>query len=418
MTATGEHERICLDIGTTCAPDGYTAIDITNGQLAEDLQYADGTVDEIRASHILEHFSHKHSLDVMRHWVAKLKPGGRLRVAVPDFEQIAKRYLNGEPFDVQGYTMGSHANEHEHHGAIFDAETVREMFLTCGLERCGPWESEFPRDGASLTISLNLQAFKPMSDAKPNADYKPGEGFDLVAVLSAPRYGPMLHVRCALTALANAGVPYRVTQGAYWHQCITEAMEAQIAEKARYILTCDYDSIFCRDDVLELYRLMEAEPEADAICALESKRGSDHALFQIPADDTHAAQEGRQAVWAYKFDRHLTRLNCGHFGLTIFRASSLDELPRPWMTARPNEQGRWDDGHTDHDIDFWQGWNRAGKTLFLASRVVIGHLEEVIGWPASDMRTIYQSVSDYVSTGVPKEVWSKCQVEYPRNTAS
>ena len=77
--------RLNLGSGRTPIP-GWTNVDIKAGGSAYPLtQYADGSVDEIRASHILEHFSHHEVALVLREWVRVLKRGGKLYIAVPDF---------------------------------------------------------------------------------------------------------------------------------------------------------------------------------------------------------------------------------------------------------------------------------------------------------------------------------------------
>jgi predicted SAM-dependent methyltransferase len=48
------------------------------------------SVDEIRASHVLEHFPNGQIEAVIADWVRCLKKGGKLKIAVPDFEKIAK----------------------------------------------------------------------------------------------------------------------------------------------------------------------------------------------------------------------------------------------------------------------------------------------------------------------------------------
>ena len=173
-------------------------------------------------------------------------------------------------------------------------------------------------------------------------------------------------------------------------------MEQQIEHGSKYIITCDYDTIFTASDVIELYRLMESLPNADAICALQSKRGnSQHALFGI---------HGVEYTPAYNFERHIFPVSTGHFGLTIFRMESLKSLPKPWMNSKPNDSGVWDDGKIDADIDFWNNWRGAGKTLFLAPRVIVGHLQEVITWPDKEMKPIHQSTGDYDKGGMPPEI--------------
>jgi predicted SAM-dependent methyltransferase len=72
---------------------GYENIDKMYGTDAYPLQYDLGEVDEIRASHILEHFGKHEVLNVLKNWVDKLRPGGVLKIAVPDFDKIAVDYI-------------------------------------------------------------------------------------------------------------------------------------------------------------------------------------------------------------------------------------------------------------------------------------------------------------------------------------
>ena len=55
-----------------------------------DLPFANGTVDLIYASHVLEYFDRTEVLKVLTEWHCVLKPGGILRLGVPDFEAMAK----------------------------------------------------------------------------------------------------------------------------------------------------------------------------------------------------------------------------------------------------------------------------------------------------------------------------------------
>jgi len=59
-----------------------------------ELPYEDNTVDLIYASHVLEYFDRKEGTTVLNEWHRVLKPGGRLRVAVPDFQSMVELYLN------------------------------------------------------------------------------------------------------------------------------------------------------------------------------------------------------------------------------------------------------------------------------------------------------------------------------------
>ena len=370
--------------------EGYEARDGAKGDVLYPLPDADGTVDEIRASHVLEHYSHLQVAAVLKDWVAKLAPGGRIRIAVPDFEKIARYYLDGKDFNVQGYTFGGHTDERDWHGCAFDRELLTEIFLNLGLERLHDWTSEI-QDAAALPISLNLGGYKPSGTAM-RCEHT-------TAVLSAPRFGPVGHFRCAFAAFGRTGVRYQIAGGAYWHQVMSEVMESQIEDPAvRYVITCDYDTVFFAEDVIELYRLMEACPEVDAIIPLQSKRAAEFALFGILDEDG----KPKKSIPSNQLNRNLLPVSTGHFGLTIFRAESLRSFERPWMNAKPSEGGRWVKGKIDPDIDFWFHWKESGRTLRLAPRVVVGHLIEMVAWPGKDLKTFYQTMNEFEADGMPE----------------
>lgn len=95
--------------------DGYVNIDRLNGDGKIKgieygdilkLDYADGTVDEIYSSHVLQCFASRTSVPVaLKEWHRILKPGGTLIVEVPTILPMLKDYLVGKiPHDlfVQG----------------------------------------------------------------------------------------------------------------------------------------------------------------------------------------------------------------------------------------------------------------------------------------------------------------------------
>lgn len=385
-------ETIRLNLGAGDIPlAGYTPIDRKFGQEVYPLAVDDESVDDIRASHVLEHFSHTATFDVVKNWVDKLKPGGRIRIAVPDLKFIAEQYLAGVPINVQGYAMGGHTDNNDTHGALFDREALTELMMACGLERISTWESEI-RDCASLPVSLNLQGFKPSG---PQTKIE-----NTTAILSAPRFGPVMHFACAFRAFTQLGIPYQVGQGAYWHQVLSELIESTIEAGNEFVLTIDYDSVFTAADVLELFRIMKARPEIDAICPVQMKRGDDAALFGIVDADGKPKTDVYQAM----FDQTTIPIRTGHFGLTLIRTAALQRLARPWFMPKPSDSGRWGEGKVDADIQFWRAWHEAGNTLHMANKVTLGHLQEVVTWPDRSFKSVYQNVNDYHKHGIPKEV--------------
>jgi len=370
--------------------EGYESRDGAKGDCLYPLPDADGSVETIRASHCLEHFSHTEAAAVLKDWVSKLAPGGRLRIAVPDFEKIALDYLDGKDFDVQGYTFGGHTDARDYHKCAFDRELLTEILINLGLTRLHDWTSEL-NDAAALPISLNIGGYKPSGPAERCEN--------TTAVLSAPRFGPVGHFRCAFSAFGRSGVRYQIAGGAYWHQVMSEVMESQLEDPAtRYVITCDYDTVFFYEDVMELYRLMEACPDVDAIIPVQSKRASEHALFGILGEDG----KPRTSMPSSQLNRNLLPVSTGHFGLTIFRAEKLRSFERPWMNAKPNGDGRWMTGKVDADIDFWFHWKESGRNLHLAPRIVVGHLIEMVAWPGKDLKTIYQTLNEFEAGGMPE----------------
>jgi hypothetical protein len=379
--------------------DGWTNIDRKMGTECYPLaDVDDGTVDEIRASHVLEHFGHREVVTVLTHWVAKLKPGGIVRIAVPNFKWIAEQYLAGVPINTQGYTFGGQTDDDDFHAAGFDREALTEIMAAAGLSRITEWKSD-TKDCSALECSLNLQGQKPLHDATKVERVH--------AVLCTPRYGPTLHARCN-AAMVRLGIPLAMYQGCFWDQMLSEAME-DVLETGDYdfILTLDYDTVYGPDDVLELYRTMLAFPDIDALCSVQSKRGGEHILFGLePGPDG----KPRPIVYKSEFRGPVKRIRHGHFGLTMIRAATLAKLPRPWMNGTPDKDGRWrrletTDGSSglkvDPDITFWRAWEKAGFTLCLANRVVVGHLEEVVTWPDHEFKPVRQDVADYFKTGKP-----------------
>jgi FkbM family methyltransferase len=391
-TPEGQPTRLNLGAGGTHLT-GFTNVDRKLDTEVYPLPYPDDSIEEIVASHVLEHFSHRETSLVLQEWVRVLKPGGKVRLAVPDFEEVARLYLAGAAVNVQGYVMGGHCDSDDRHGCIFDKESLTELMMECGLERIGPWDTA-AFGCAAGPHSLNLQGFKPSSTVKKITGLR--------ACLSVPRFGPLMHPRCWDRAAFQLGLEGKSTSSCYWAQQISNLMEDAVADPAcEVVLTMDFDTVFSPADVLELYRLLKANPEVDAVIPLQSKRNCGDILMSLPGREPGTV---RGVISEADLARNLLPANTGHFGLTLFRADSLRKFPRPWMVPQPNAEGLWKAGSVDADIDFWKRFRAAGFKACLAPRVVVGHLEEVVKWPGRDLKPVYQTTGDYDEQGIPAEV--------------
>jgi hypothetical protein len=442
--------RLNLGAGGTVIP-GFTPVDRKlGGEVFPLAAYADGSVAEIYASHVLEHFSFRDVEEVLREWVRVLEPGGTLRLAVPNFAWIARTYLDApesQDVPIQGYVMGGHVDEDDVHGCIFDKDGLAELMAALGLTNIREWEP-WVDDCSKLPVSLNLMGVKGAAPTVPweeeeKAHYSVGalqseyreqllseRGREIMAgvpdepelaahtpepetihmpagavkaVIAMPRLAFTDNLFCAHRALIPLGIPLEKLTGVFWHQAMAELLEAHLTDGTKYALTLDYDTLFEQRDVLELCRVMETRPEIDALCALQMRREEDSPLFCIGKFQGTAPRTVE--VPAEELRAEAMPLTTGHFGLTLFRMDSLRRLPRPWFMARPNAEGRWGEGRADADISFWHDWKEHGLSLYVANRVPVGHLELMVKWPDRRMRAMHQNLSEYNLRGKPVEVW-------------
>lgn len=384
-----------LDLGAgAVSPVGFTPLGNVNGTSIFPLQFPDASADEIRASHVLEHFSFGQIADVLKDWVRVLKPGGKLKVAVPDFDKIAEAHVNGEPLNVQGYLMGGQIDEADFHKTVWNRDELRRRLAAAGLVLLREWKSELQGDCASLPISLNIEGTKPfVSEIKVSA------------TMSVPRLGFMDNFGCCIDALLPLNIRLRRQGGAYWGHALTNCLEVTLGQdNPDAILTLDYDTVFTKGHVAHLMQLMMAHPEVDALAALQSSRHQPTALFS--KRDENDVPMSRIATDEMAND--LMPVATAHFGLTLIRANKLKALPKPWFYSVPSATGQWhhDDDHIDEDINFWIKWREAGNSLYLANRVAVGHLEIMSRWPGKDLQAIYQPMVDFNKTGkAPEGTW-------------
>lgn len=375
-----------LDLGAgKMSPEGFVPLGNAHGSAIFPLAFAGESIDAIRASHCLEHFPKAEVPKVIAEWVRVLKPGGALRIAVPDFKVIAENYVAGVEQPTEGYLMGGQTDAADFHRALFDEAHLKRLMAQAGLLMIRPWKSEI-EDCAALPISLNLEGIKPFQSE-----------FGVSGIMSKPRLSFTGNSTCVLETIPALNIRYREVTGAYWGQCLERGMEMALKEdNPDAILTMDYDTVNQRRHLATLMQLMMCHPEADAIAPLQAARGANSPLLAIDDSDgfTHAA-----------LANDLMPVTTAHFGLTLLRADKLRKLPKPWFHDVPAEDGSWNEGHRDADISFWLKWKAAGNTLFIANRVAIGHLCEMIAWPGKDLRPVYQSYSDWRAGGPPKDVW-------------
>jgi hypothetical protein len=384
---------IKLDLGAgSVSPPGFIPVGRDHGSEIFPLGYADGSVSEIRASHVLEHFPHAQLEEVIKDWVRCLKKGGKLKIAVPDMKKIAESYLSGVQYPYESFLVGGQVDHNDFHRSLFDESRLRGLLAGAGLVLTRPWVSEIA-DCAAYDISLNLEARKPhVSEIKVSG------------AMSVPRLGFMENLFCCMEAVIPCNVKLRKHGGAFWGQSLTRVFERILEEDdADAILTIDYDSIFTPGHLARLIQTLMLNPDVDALASIQSSRHLPTTLFTVHGKEGDNAPE----IPRKDFEGDTTKVATAHFGLTLIRTAALRKMDKPWFHSVPSKNGEWkdDDGHIDEDIQFWRQWEAAGNSLHLANRVAIGHLELLAKWPDVNLQTFHQSVTDFQKNGPPEGVW-------------
>lgn len=158
--------KLDLGCGNACRP-GFIGIDRLFGCEVFPLTFADGTLlpdecaVEIVASHILEHFSHRDTQAVVNEWARVLKPGGLLRIAVPNLWFILDEMQKSNPRDLPlvQYLMGCHSDANDYHGNVFTPDRLEHYMAHAGLSDFKYWKDDHP--GCSqYEVSLNMMGVK------------------------------------------------------------------------------------------------------------------------------------------------------------------------------------------------------------------------------------------------------------------
>lgn len=121
---------------------GYTHVDISEHEHVDvrcDIRkldtYFKADADEIYACHVLEHFGRNEVVAVLTAWANALKPGGVIRIAVPDLEAAFEHYReNKNLLLITGLLYGGQRDEYDHHHIGFSFDTLVAALEQAGFE--------------------------------------------------------------------------------------------------------------------------------------------------------------------------------------------------------------------------------------------------------------------------------------------
>jgi predicted SAM-dependent methyltransferase len=118
----------------------YCRILKTNRFIHHDLKYgipfANGTVDFLYASHLLEHLHKDEAERLMREGFRVLKKGGVFRVCVPDLAYAVSLYQKGEKVrSLQYFFNESKTDYYTYHRYLYDFDLLERLLFDCGFTR-------------------------------------------------------------------------------------------------------------------------------------------------------------------------------------------------------------------------------------------------------------------------------------------
>jgi predicted SAM-dependent methyltransferase len=134
MTSGARRERSAADYLDVLCSNRFVFAD-----LRRPLPFADGCADFVFTSHLLEHLTHAEALRLLGEVCRILKPGGVVRVVVPDLRHFVEAYLNGDAdaavrdlfsSDVPG-ALGQHR-------FMYDAESLGATLEHAGFHDVKP----------------------------------------------------------------------------------------------------------------------------------------------------------------------------------------------------------------------------------------------------------------------------------------
>jgi predicted SAM-dependent methyltransferase len=106
------------------------------------LPFATGSLDALRANHVLEHQSYELVTETLREWARVLRPGAHVDIGVPDARFVAGQWVRGEidTAEANHWILGGHSERAAHkgtdehgvplwiwnaHHTLFDADFLR-----------------------------------------------------------------------------------------------------------------------------------------------------------------------------------------------------------------------------------------------------------------------------------------------------
>lgn len=172
-------EPLRLHVGGEEARAGWKILNVQPGPGVDyvgdctDLSaFADGSVDDIYASHVLEHLGYQQKLPrALAEFHRVLRKGGRARISVPDFEILCRLFLEarhslGDRILIMRMAFGGQLDSHDFHYVGLSFDILGELLGKAGfsafdrVSEFGLFDDTSNARILGTLISLNVVAYK------------------------------------------------------------------------------------------------------------------------------------------------------------------------------------------------------------------------------------------------------------------
>ena len=167
-----------LHIGGKEVKEGWKILNIIKndgvdfvGSISDLSQFADNSIEEIYASHVVEHIDQKNIKQTLKGIIRVLKKGGKFYVSVPDLDILCRIFIEKTAppkvkFHVMRMMFGGQTDEFDYHYFGWNYEFLNTYLLEAGFKKNERVKTfKIFNDTSSFApygplISLNVIAYK------------------------------------------------------------------------------------------------------------------------------------------------------------------------------------------------------------------------------------------------------------------
>ena len=147
-----------------------SAPEVIKHDLYDPLPFADATFEFVYHSHVLEHLHRAHAKDFMVECRRVLKPGGIIRVVVPDLEELVRSYLAS----LEGALAGDPTDARRYRWAVIE---LLDQMTRQSADGGDMFVYLMDAEGQDLEFAVERLGFEVLSKLPEIKDYRQREGW-------------------------------------------------------------------------------------------------------------------------------------------------------------------------------------------------------------------------------------------------